>query len=107
GRRQLLVDRWHEGRAPPTDGPHAVDGPGPGPGDHPGLRRATGGVVAGRTLPRLPEDVLEHVGGVAAVADDPEDQRVDERRVAVVETTEGLAVTGGHPPDQVLPRGHH
>ena len=106
-RRQALVHRRHERLAAPAHRADAVDGPRAGPGDHPGLGGASRGVVAPRALPGFPEHVLEHVGGVGPVADDLEDERVDERRVAVVEAVEGVTITGCHAPDEVLPRRGH
>src|SRR5205814_9587645 len=106
-RGQALVDRWFERLAAPADGPDAVDGPRAGTGDHPRFGGAPRGIVLPRALPGFPERVLEHIGGVGPVADDPQDERVDERGVAIVETAEGFTITGRHPPDEVLPRRRH
>ena len=52
-------------------------------------------------------DILQDVGRVAAVADDPDDERVHERGVAIIEGAERLAISGRHLPDQCLPRHRH
>src|SRR2546425_9502078 len=51
---------------------------GPRPRHEPCLRASARGVIARRALPRLPEDLLQHIARVGAL---PENARSEERRV--------------------------
>src|SRR5439155_1119310 len=81
-----------------THGTHPIDRPGACSRHDPGFGRAPGGIVRAGRPPGFPEDVLQDVGGVAAVTDDAKDQRIDHGGVAVVEPGERVAVARYHSP---------
>src|SRR5947208_26520 len=102
-----IVHGRHERLTSSTHGTHPIDCPGACSRHDPGFGRAPGGIVRAGRPPGFPEDVLQDVGGVAAVTDDAKDQRIDHGGVAVVEPGERVAVAGSHSPDEVLPHCGH
>src|SRR5881296_2044645 len=93
-------------RAGPSGGPPCAP-PRRRPGHEPCLRASACGVIARRALPRLPEDLLQHIARVGALPENALDEREDQGRVAVVEASERFSITGDHLPDELRARAGH
>src|SRR5256885_13653827 len=104
---ECVVEGRHERLAASPHGPDPVDGPGPRPRHEPCLRASARGVIARRALPRLPEDLLQHIARVGALPENALDEREDQGRVAVVEASERFSITGDHLPDELRARAGH
>ena len=80
--------------------PQRVDRPAAGHHDQPGLGAPSGWIVVRGAPPGLEEDLLQHLLGVRAIANDPDHEVEEKLGVAVIQALEPGAITLDHAADQ-------